>query len=233
MAGGLEKLRIIAYSDDGYQDEVLDGTFVVQVNPEGYSFKYKIENDQQQGQGTSASSPRFNKTLPEVLEFEFMFDATGAIPAELNQSFASSYSFDNGVVDALEHFKQVMFDYQGGSHRPNHLKLSWGTLLFKGVLSEMEISFKLFRPDGVPLRAVAKAKFTGAVEDDLRTAMENAQSPDITHVLKVKPGEGLPRLCQQVYRNPALYLQVARANGLDRVRGLAVGSTLRFPPVEK
>lgn len=233
MAGGLEKLRIISYSDERFENEVAGGTFVVQVNPEGYSFKYKIENDQQQAQGTSASSPRFNKILPEELEFEFLFDATGAIPAELNQAFANRYSFDNGVVDALQHFKSVVLDYQGDSHSPRHLKLGWGTLLFKGVLTEMEISFKLFRPDGTPLRAVAKAKFTGAVEDDLRTAMENAQSPDITHQLSLKPGEGLPRLCQQVYQNPALYLQLARANGLDRVRGVAVGTALRFPPLEK
>ena len=235
MPGGLEKMRIIAYSDERFEEEVSGGTFVVQVNPEGYSFKYKIEHDEQQAQGTSAVSPRFNKIAPEELEFEFLFDATGAIPEELNQVFADTHSFDNGVVDALQAFKAVILDYQGDSHRPNHLKLAWGTLLFKGVLTEMEIAFKLFRPDGTPLRAVAKAKFKGAVEDDLRTARENAQSPDITRLLGIRPGETLPRLCQQVYRNPALYLEVARANGLDRIRGLADslgdGARLRFPPV--
>jgi len=237
MAGGLEKMRIIAFSDERFENEVSGGTFVVQVNPEGYSFKYKVEHDEQQAQGTSAVSPRFNKILPEELEFEFLFDATGAIPAELNQSFSDRFSFDNGVVDALQAFKGVVLDYQGDSHRPRHLKLAWGTLLFKGVLTEMEIAFKLFRADGTPLRAVAKAKFKGAVEDDLRTAMENAQSPDITHQVAIRPGDNLARLCHQVYANPALYLEVARANGLDRVRGVGVmlepGTRLRFPPVAK
>ena len=39
MAGGLEKMRIIAFSDERFENEVSGGTFVVQVNPEGYSFK--------------------------------------------------------------------------------------------------------------------------------------------------------------------------------------------------
>jgi hypothetical protein len=233
MPGGLEKMRIISFSDERFESEDAGGTFVVQVNPEGYSFKYKIEHDEQQAQGTSAVSPRFNKILPQELELEFLFDATGAIPEELNQAFAGAYSFDNGVVDAIDHFRSVVFEYQGDSHRPRHLKLVWGTLLFKGVLMEMEISFKLFRPDGTPLRAVAKTKLKGSVEDELRTAMENAQSTDITHLVQVRPGEGLPRLCHQVYGRPDFYLEVARANDLDRVRGLEAGMRLRFPPVAK
>jgi len=39
MAGGLEKMRIISYSDEAFKKEVSGGSFVVQINPEGYSFK--------------------------------------------------------------------------------------------------------------------------------------------------------------------------------------------------
>ncbi|MBL3598776.1 MAG: LysM peptidoglycan-binding domain-containing protein [gamma proteobacterium endosymbiont of Lamellibrachia anaximandri] len=233
MPGQLEKMRLIAYSDPQFSEEVADGTFVVQINPESYSFKYKIERDEQQASGTSATPPRFNKILPEEMDFEFLFDSTGAIPSSLSESFSNRYLKGDGVVDAIEHFKEVVLNYDGDSHQPRHIKLSWGTLLFKGSLSEMEITFKLFKPDGTPIRAVARAKFKGFVEDDLRAARENAQSPDLTHLRIVRDGDTLPRLCHEIYGDSSLYLEVADANNLVDFRQLQTGQRLRFPKLER
>jgi hypothetical protein len=97
----------------------------------------------------------------------------------------------------------------------------------------MDIDFKLFRPDGTPLRALAKAKFAGSVEDDLRAAQENAQSPDVTHQRAVRDDDRLDRLCHAVYGESGLYLEAARANGLTSPRRLRSGAVLSFPPVEK
>ena len=233
MSGTLEKMRLIAYSDEGFNEQVADGEFTVQVNPEAYSFKYKVEQDDQQAAGTSGTNLRFNRILPQEMSFDFLFDATGAIPAELSPAYSNRYSYEDGIVDALEHFKGIVLDYQGDSHQPNYVKLVWGTLLFKGRLTELDIDFKLFRPDGTPLRAMAKAKFSGSVEDDLRTAQENAQSPDLTHQRTVRDDDRLDSLCHCIYGDPGLYLEAARTNGLTSLRHLRTGDTLLFPPVEK
>ena len=169
MSGELIKLKIKAYSDEQFTEEVSEGEFKTLLNPDKYTFKYKIEQNEDQASGTSSSSPRFNKVPPEGLELEFIFDRTGVIvdygsPATDtdDQVFKDEGS---GVIDDIETFKRVVFDYNGDEHRPNYLIISWGTLLFKGTLSEMDITFKLFKSDGMPLRATARAKFKGFIED--------------------------------------------------------------------
>jgi nucleoid-associated protein YgaU len=127
----------------------------------------------------------------------------------------------------------VVLDYNGDEHKPNYVMISWGSLLFKGSLVEMSVEFKLFRSDGTPLRAIAKAKFKGFVEDDLRVAKENKNSPDLTHYRVVRAGETLPLMAYRIYGDSSYYLAVAKANGLSNFRNLQPGQEIYFPPIHK
>src|SRR5690554_6478573 len=234
MSGELTKLKIKAFSNEQFSEEVADGEFRTLLNPETYMFKYKIEQNDDQASGTSASAPRFNRALPEDLELEFVFDRTGVLTDYGAAGTNDDKTFKDegrGVIDDVEHFKKVVFDYNGEEHKPNYLIISWGTLLFKGSLAEMDITFKLFKPDGTPLRAVAKAKFKGFVEDNLRVAMENNSSPDLTHVREVKEGDTLPLMTYRIYGDSKYYLEVAKANRITNFRKLTVGQKIFFPPV--
>lgn len=236
MSGELIKLNIKAYSDEQFSNEVADGEFKTLLNPEKYTYKYQIEQNDDQAQGTSGAAPRFNKALPEDLELEFVFDRTGVITDYGSAGTADDKTFKDegrGVIDDVEHFKKVVFDYNGEEHRPNYLVVSWGTLLFKGTLASMDLTFKLFKSDGTPLRAVAKAKFKGFVEDNLRVAMENSSSPDLTHVRKVKEGDTLPLMTHRIYGDSKYYLEVAKANKILNFRKLRVGQRIFFPPLQK
>lgn len=236
MSGELTKLKIKAFSDEQFSEEVADGEFRTLLNPETYMFKYKIEQNDDQASGTSASAPRFNRALPEDLELEFVFDRTGVLTDYGAAGTNDDKTFKDegrGVIDDVEHFKKVVFDYNGEEHKPNYLIISWGTLLFKGSLAEMDITFKLFKPDGTPLRAVAKAKFKGFVEDNLRVAMENNSSSDLTHVREVKEGDTLPLMTYLIYGDSKYYLEVAKANRITNFRKLQVGRRIFFPPIEK
>ncbi|OXB20678.1 hypothetical protein B0A80_18315 [Flavobacterium tructae] len=225
MAGELEKLKIVAYSDPQFNNKIADGKFSTLMNPEKYTYHYKIETDDTQASGTSTVSPKFNKKLPENLELDFVFDRSGVI---------SGYkSSRNGIIDDIEKFKKVILDYNGDEHKPNYLMISWGTLLFKGALTEMEIEFKLFNPDGTPIRAIAKAKFQGFVEDNLRAARENNKSPDLTHYRIVKEGDTLPLMTYHIYGDSKYYLEVAKVNNIINFRKLKTGQKLFFPPLQK
>ena len=225
MAGALEKLKVVAYSDPEFNTKVADGEFATLMNPEKYTYHYKIETDENQAAGTSTVSPKFNKKLPENLELDFVFDRSGVI-----NGFEST---KDGIIDDIEKFKKVILDYNGDEHKPNYLIISWGALLFKGSLTEMNIEFKLFKPDGTPIRAVAKAKFQGFVEDNLRAAKENNKSPDLTHYRTVKEGDTLPLMTFRIYGDSKYYLEVARVNNLINFRKLKTGQKIFFPPLQK
>ncbi len=233
--GELKKMKIVAYTKPDYSDgsKVKGGEFQALVNPESYALEYKIEYNDKQGQGASSAQQKFKFTKPEELSFEFMFDATGVIPKIPTDAKSSPKPGGEDITADLQRFKDLVTGYNGTSHQPNYLKLFWGTLLFKGRLTSLQIQFKLFRPDGRPLRAIAKATFKGSVEENFRVALENAQSADLTHVRTVKAGDTLPLLCHEIYGDSGYYLQVAMANALSHFRDIQPGVELIFPPLEK
>jgi hypothetical protein len=237
MSSELTKIKITAYKSSGFEDnkKISSGEFTVLVNPEGYSRSYKIKYKDQQASGTRAQQMKFDKVEPEDIDLEFLFDKTGALPGTFKSTDDAGIQQESkeGIWPDIEKFKKVVFDYKGEIHQPPFLIIQWGELLFKCVLREMTINFKLFRPDGTPLRATVKAKFTSTVENELRIKKQADKSADITHKRKVKAGDTLPLLCYQVYEDPACYIQVARANHLGSFRNLEPGTTLFFPPIEK
>ncbi len=226
MSGELTKLKIKGYKDERFSQEIADGEFNTLMNPENYRIRYEISQNQNQAQGTSSAATRFNKTLPEDLQLDFVFDRSGVI-----KGFADENGV--GIIDDIEKFKKIVLDYNGNQHKPNYLVISWGSLLFKGSLKDMEITYKLFKPDGTPIRANIHATFKGFIEDNLRVARENNNSPDLTHIRVVGEGDTLPLMTFRIYGDSKYYLEVAKANKLVNFRKLTPGQQILFPPIEK
>jgi hypothetical protein len=226
--GKLEKMLILAFetseeAENGGRTEAKDSLEAL-INPETYTLAYKVKTADGQGQGTSSAQAKFEYTMPEELTFQFLFDNTGIIDGNPKA---------DGIFDDVDHFRQVLTEYQGSAHEPYHLKLVWGNLIFKGRAIELNITYKLFNADGQPIRAVAEAKFKGSIEEKKRAAQENKSSPDLSHQRMVKAGDNLPLMCYRIYGDPKYYLQVAKVNGLDNFRVLTPGTTIVFPPLEK
>lgn len=231
----MDKMYIQAYSTADYSQKAGD-KFTVLVNPETYKFSYTVEFSDAQAPGTSAVNLRFNRMPPQNFNFDFIFDGTGVVTASsllptVSNPLSNSGSSD--VIDQIETFKHTVFNYQGDIHRPYFLKLHWGTLSFKGVLTSLDIEFKLFNPDGSPVRAVAKAGFRGSVEDNLRAALEDRQSPDITHKRVFQGNDTFVLLTNSIYNSEQYYIPVAAFNKLNSFRKIKQGTALYFPPVSQ
>lgn len=240
MLEELTKMKIESFEDASYAPEkkLSDGEFSVLLNPEGYNFNYKIEYNTQQSQGEDTATLSYAKTAPQEIEFSFLFDDTGAVPQSSPFGAPSVGGSDGqerkkGIIPDFKQFKKVVYDYDGEMHETPHVKISWGVLIFKGRLLDMAVDFKLFRPDGTPIRAVVRTKFQGSFDQELAAKKRNDSSPDITHSRVVKAGDTLPELAQQIYGDPAYYIKVAEANQLVNFRNLKTGQRIFFPPVEK
>ena len=223
------KMLILAFSDSQKAESggvaEADESFEALINPETYTLEYKLKfSEQGQGHGTSGKQLKYEYTEPADMTFEFLFDNTGIIDGEPRDS----------VADDIQRFKGILIDYKGDAHEPRHFKLVWGkNSIFKGRVTDVGITYKLFNSDGTPIRAVAKVQFKSSIEEAKRAAKENKQSPDLTQVRKVNMGDTLPQLCFAIYGDHARYLDVAAVNGLDNFRQLTPGMNLRFPPIAK
>lgn len=216
--GTLEKLVILAYAKPDYAGAPI-ARFESFVNPNEITLSYEMEYDAAQGSGTTNSRMNFKKQKPGDLALTFFIDGTGASGQPLD------------VQQKIEEF-QAVTGYNGEIHRPNYLKVNWGTLQIKRcVLKSASIAYKLFQPDGVPLRAVITASFSDNSDDKTRVAIAQDQSADLTHKRVVKAGDTLAALCTEIYGDPNYYLKVARANELADFR-VVPGMRILFPPLE-
>lgn len=246
--GKLEKMTIRAFLPQAKPDEAPqvsdspEDTYVVQVNPSSYTLNHVLNYSYRQGQGFSSSEATYSNSEPVTLQFDFLFDGTGVVPAPselgdiplvgaIASALAGQEPYD--VMKEIQKFNRLVYDYHGEEHRPRQLLLVWGSLVFPCVLTTISYRFPLFKPDGTPLRAVATCSFREAISDAERVREENPSSPDLTHMREVQEGDTLPLLAHRVYGKAELYLEVAKANKLVNFRRLRAGQRVALPPLDK
>jgi nucleoid-associated protein YgaU len=246
--GKLEKMTIRAFKPTTQIREVPqlsdapEDSYVVQVNPSSYSLKQTIDYAKKKAQGTSGSDAVFNRSPARTVGFSFVFDATGVVPPPPSAltgipvvgAIASALSDEEEYVvwEEIAKFDHVVYDYDGEMHRPRKVQLLWGSFSFSGALTELTYEFKLFRPDGTPLRATADCAFRGWLTDFQRALIEDKRSADLTHLRQVREGDRLPLMAHAVYGDPRHYIEVARHNRLVNFRRLAAGARIELPRLE-
>jgi hypothetical protein len=232
--GKIEKLYIQPCLDADC-NEAFGEKFEALINPESYTYKCKIDFCETQAPGTSGVALKFNKIPPQDYSFDFLFDGTGVFKGAsvLDVAIANPLASSKNVSDQVDDFKKKIFEYKSESHRPNYLKIVWGTLLKKGVLISMDIEYKLFKPDGTPIRAIAKCTFRGTVSEELRLVQENKKSSDITHERRITASDKLSLMTHRIYNNQNYYTDVAAFNRFDGFRKIQTGTKVHFPKIEK
>src|SRR5687767_2348327 len=135
----LKKLIMWVYRDAEFKQQV--GTpLSVLINPDEYTHSYAIEYNNPTGQGAKRRSPQFNRMGREQVSFVLWFDGTGVVPNTPRSGDTTS------IEQQITKFRETVVTYDGKVHRPNYLKLSWGTLLFQCCLDRLSITYTLFTP---------------------------------------------------------------------------------------
>ncbi|MCB9284080.1 MAG: hypothetical protein H6563_08420 [Lewinellaceae bacterium] len=219
--GALVKLTIIPFKDaENVQVPIPSGPpFVCPFNPESLSISttYKYKEDQEHGK--DGSEAKFEGIEPRTFSFDIFLDGTGASGASLE------------VMPLIELFKTTV-GFQGDIHRPNFFIVSWGTFFVRCVLVNYSINYKLFRPSGLPLRAVISTSWKEYKPITLGSLIDNLLSPDVTHLHTVKESEHLSLITYGVYKDPKYYLQVAEKNELNNLRKVNPGVVLQLYPLK-
>lgn len=235
--GKLEKLRIESYEDAAFETKAkkVEGVFSALINPETYTTREKVEFCDTQAPGRSKPVLKFNKMPAQEMNFDFLFDGTGVVNTAslVSINILDPFEKSKTVTDQLDDFKKRVFQYEGEVHKPYYLKIYWGTLLLKCVLTSIDIEYKLFNTDGAPIRAIAKCGFKEIIDESLLLRTEKKSSPDVTHQRVVKPSDRLDLMTYKIYNTQQNLSQVAAFNRLDGFRNVEPGTVLYFPSIEK
>lgn len=240
MANGqLQKMKVVSFPDITFTPGTEGPSYEVLINPENYSLTYEIERTDQTVAGKASGSSTFNHMPSQSVTFRFLFDGTGVIqngggPGGL-PIMPSVLGVTNkiDVATDLNNFKSIVYGFDGTTHQPQYIQLQWGPLQYNCTLQRMVVTYKLFNPDGSPLRAEADCTFISAIDATKLAQVQNNQSPDLTHVRTVKKGDTLPLLCFREYGDSKYYYEVGKFNRLIDFKILIPGSKLIFPPFAK
>lgn len=230
--GNLEKMKIVAFADNKFIAPV--SSFVAMFNPTSYK-----ENKTTQFNSTKPIGGKEKlKYISEKLEdfsFTFIIDGTGATKVGGNVSAAlavqSNITLFKGTVTGGFGLKISKAMKEG--HQTPFLILQWGKLIKKCRCESYTITYTLFNPAGLPIRAEIEAKFKEETPPAALSALTTFLSPDLTKTVVFKEGDSLPLLTEREYGDSSLYLEVARANNLTNFRNIKPGTIISFPPIDK
>jgi hypothetical protein len=227
----LEKLVIRSFENRDFSGEDPARKFMTPINPESFTQTFKVNADTSHGHGNPGTEAKYKSTEPEQLKLEFILDGSKTMEGYggENKDYIS-----RKVHDQLEDLKKCVYNFDGKIHRPRFLVVMWGSEVnFKCVLSNLDLNYTLFEPDGSPLRVKVSATFLAHKSREQLLAESKASSPDLTHFRKVKQGDRLDLLTNSIYNNPKYFMQVGKVNGLTTLRQLMPGTNLYFPPFNK
>jgi hypothetical protein len=227
----LEKLVIRSFENRDFSGEDPARKFMTPINPESFTQTFKVNADTSHGHGNPGTEAKYKSTEPEQLKLEFILDGSKTMEGYggENKDYIS-----RKVHDQLEDLKKCVYNFDGKIHRPRFLVVMWGSEVnFKCVLSNLDLNYTLFEPDGSPLRVKVSATFLAHKSREQLLAESKASSPDLTHFRKVKQGDRLDLLTNSIYNNPKYFMQIGKVNGLTTLRQVIPGTNLYFPPFNK
>lgn len=229
----VKKILIQAYKDKTFNSKIDELLFTVPINPEQFSQKFEVKQDEKQGSGNQGTSGKYTATAPEELRLEFFLDGTKTV--------AGNAYANEPVHKQVELLLKTVYLMNGDTHQPNFLKIGWNEspvfgehkTTFDCRLKSLDINYVLFNINGEPLRAKVAASFSAYVEDKKRAKQEDKKSPDLSQIRAAMPFDSLWLMTHRIYDDPRFVVQIARANNLDTFRRIVPGREYVFPPIDK
>lgn len=213
----LTKLTIDAYTDLKFETPA-GISWQALLNPTELSFSRKNNYQATQSAGTSAPQQSFSGGEPDQVQLDLLLDGTGVVG-------------DAGPVGEKLDALLGLTKFQGDTHQPYYVHAYWGRFSFRGILTQADVTYKLFDRSGEPLRATVKLSLKEALSPEEVAAEDRPASPDLYQTWLVRDGETLDAIAAQVYGEPAYWRPLAAANRLANPRGLVTGQLLMLPPL--
>ena len=208
------------------------GPIPVYFNPTEYSISKSNEWKYDKVKGNSLPEAQFGGGNPRELSLNLMLDA----------SLLGKDAHVRGLTNDLFKMMEVKDGQKAGDPGavPPFVTFTWGKeTTFKAVCTQLTVAFKLFRPNGDPIRA--EVKMTLKQADKASTATSNSGSRGTNPTTRanaghgvhvVKDGDSLPSIAYRAYGDATAWRAIADANGIENPMHLRRGRPLSLPTLE-
>ena len=117
-------------------------------------------------------------------------------------------------------------------HAPPIVRFVWDRQVFVGVLESLNITYVMFTPEGVPLRAKVSTALKEFRPAAVQVKERPTSSPDFDKTWVVRRGDTLSSIAGAVYRDSSKWRDIATNNGIVDPRRLSPGRVLALPRLQ-
>jgi nucleoid-associated protein YgaU len=179
------------------------------------------------GQG-HPPGPQFGGAEPQKVSIDLLLDDSESPSGDVTRVCGTLLGMMDAKVKAAGK----------NANRPPTVTFGWGSLLvpFKAVMDSLSIQYLLFRPDGTPIRAIAKVSLTSVEKFTTQSGGGGLkrQNPTTTGIAGVRShyvrdGDSLQSIAYAAYGDATKWRVIAEANGIDNPVKLRRGTVLSIP----
>jgi hypothetical protein len=201
-------------------------------NPTEYSISKGNDWKFEAVKGKSLPKPKFGGGKPRELQVNLLLD----------QSLPNDGKSVKDITDELFMMMEVPAGVGAGSPKavPPLVTFQWGVMIpFKAACTSLAVTYQLFEPNGMPIRAEVKLALTQAEPASTKSAPSPGKPGNPTTrsdgglgVHLVRDGDSLTSIAHEVYGDPNRWRLVAETNGIDNPLHLRRGTALNLPRID-
>jgi hypothetical protein len=198
-------------------------------NPEDYTISQQNTYNKDPEDGSDVPRTNFSSAGDRTLSLNTLYFDTYELPIPVDVSLITHLLFElmKPSVDQTTGTGET----ETTKKVPPPVIFSWGLFQFYAVITSCTQKFTLFHSTGIPLRAEVQIEF----QQHLRSDMYAWQNPTsgggpIERIWRVKAGDRLDLIADQVYRDSTKWRLIADRNGISNPLSIKAGQSLRIPP---
>ena len=191
----------------------------VQFNPSEYNLSRSTSYAEKKILGMDNPFTQYIAGESESLKITLMFD-TYVPPRQGREDESGS----DVRIQTEKIAKLMALDPK--KHRPPKVTFRYGSLIFSGVITELNQTFTMFLANGMPVRAKLEVTFRSIGAEKTHIPLE---SPDRTKCRTLHEGQSLWGLAYEEYGDPEKWKEIARENEITNPLRVKPGQTLKLP----
>lgn len=209
-------------------------SFPVQFNPAEYNISESVNYAEKNIPGTAGPITQFVSGASATLNLSLTFDTfdtpeNGVREIQRNGELTAQKPHTPTDVSRLTRRVANLVAIEGSLHRPPMVTFAWGSLSFKGVVTDIKQTYTMFMPSGMPVRARVELTLKSVTDLTEEKRKRPFESPDRTKYRTVHQGEQLWNFAVQEYGDAELWRVIARENGLMDPLDLRPGQIIKLP----
>ena len=201
--------------------ETEDGAEInVQFNPSEYNISRTVSYADKKIMGTDSPFIQFVAGEAESLKITLMFDTY--IPPTVNNPEEAGTDVRMKTLEITK-----LLEINPSKHRPPLVKFRYGSLSFKGVITDIAQTFTMFLANGIPVRSKLDVTFRSLGESSYK--QKPLESPDRTKYCTVHETEHLWNFAWKEYGDVHRWKEIAKANNILDPLDIQPGQIIKLP----